>query len=305
MTHDAPAGLARRIAATVAAVALVAACTAGSATPDRLVPDRGLTARAGYGTTVNCANPPAVVAHRGGNEAFTENTLGAFQSANDLAAAKVWETDLRFDVNDVPVILHDDTVDRVSDETGAIADLVAAGSHRIKTLDGQQIPTLWEVLNQAETDGARVLLELKVMPANAAQWANLWNRIDITVGRPAITLASFDTATLAAVRSRSPGIRTALISQSGDLTSDQVLAQGQSIEKYDPSMTKDKFTRWTASGIEIFAWTVDDPTLFNREVGYPVAGIITDKPLAYRAWLDTQCPGVTVRTGITPPAKTK
>lgn len=301
MTHDAPEKIGRRAIAAALIVAVVG-CTAG-ASPVAAGARAPRSAAVGYGTQANCSNPPAVVAHRGGNEVFTENTLGAFQSAFDLAQAKVWETDVHFDANDIPVILHDDTVDRTSPETGDIADLVAVGAHRIPTDDGQVIPTLWELLNQAQTDGARVLIEPKVMPANTTQWNNFFNRIDITVGRPAVTIASFDAAVLDAVKSRSPGIRTALISQWGDLTSAQVLAQGQTIEKYDPSMTKDKFTRWTASGIEIFAWTIDDPVMFFREVGYPVAGIITDKPLAYRAWLDTQCPGVVVRTGITPPAR--
>lgn len=255
------------------------------------------------GTGPSCANPPAIVAHRGGNEIFTENTLGAFESAYTLAGAKVWETDLRFDSTDTPVILHDDTVDRTTPATGEIADLQASGSVRIPTDDGQRIPTEWEVLNQAQILGARVLLELKVMPANSAQWWNLWNRIDITVGRAAITLASFDVATLNAVRAQDASVRTALIQQTGYISAADVLAQGQTFEKYGPSYTKARFDEWHAAGIELAAWTPDDPVAdsWNRLVSYPVDLFITDKPLAYRAWLTTQCPGVVIRSGTTPP----
>lgn len=239
---------------------------------------------------ISCATPPAVVAHRGGNEMFTENTLLAFDSAYQLAGAAIWETDLQFDSKNVGVILHDPTVDRTTPMTGAIKDLQASGSVRIPTDDGQQIPTEWELLNLAQQRGARVLLELKVMPANATQWSNFWNRIDITVGRAAITVASFDTATLAAVRLRDPSVRTALVQQSGYISADDVLVQGESFEKYGPSYTIDRFTEWHAAGIELFAWTLDDPLDWPRLVNYPVDGIITDKPLAYAGWLRMFCP---------------
>lgn len=289
-----------RPAALAAALALaLTACTGGTpARPRGLINAAPAPAAVGAGPV--CNNPPAIVAHRGGNEMFTENTLGAFASAFNLAGAKVWETDVRFDVNNVPVILHDATVDRTTPEAGSIAELTAAGSARIPTDDGQQIPTEWEVLNQANVMGARVLLELKVMPANSAQWGNFINRIDITVGRPAITVASFDTATLAQVRSRYPDVRTALIQGSGYISAADVLAQGASFEKQGSSYTKARFDEWHAAGIELYAWTLDDPVAdsWARLVSYPVDGVITDKPLAYRGWLTTQCPGVVVRPGL-------
>jgi glycerophosphoryl diester phosphodiesterase len=241
---------------------------------------------------VSCATPPAVVAHRGGNELFTENTLLAFDSAATQAGALIWESDLRFDSKNIGVILHDDTVDRTTPATGAIAELQASGTVRIPTDDGQLVPTEWELLNLALQRGARVLLELKVMPANSAQWSNFFNRIDITVGRAAITVASFDTDVLDQVKSRSSGIRTALIQQSGYISAADVLAQGQSFEKYGPSYTKDRYTEWHAAGIELFAWTVDDPLDWPRLTNYPVDGMITDKPLAYAGWLRTFCPVV-------------
>lgn len=271
--------MSRRLFAAAAALVLAALSLAGSPAPAAAAPP-----------VISCVNPPVVVAHRGGNEMFTENTLLAFDSAFQLAGAAIWETDLQFDSKNVGVILHDPTVDRTTPQTGAIKDLQASGSVRIPTNDGQQIPTEWEVLNLAQQRSARVLLELKVMPANATQWSNFWNRIDITVGRAAITIASFDTATLAAVHSRDPSVRTALVQQSGYISAADVLAQGQSFEKYGPSYTIDRFTEWHAAGIELFAWTLDDPLDWPRLVNYPVDGIITDKPLAYAGWLRMVCP---------------
>jgi glycerophosphoryl diester phosphodiesterase len=272
--------MSRRLLAAAAVLLLAAVTIAAARLPSALAAPTVIT---------SCANPPATVAHRGGNEMFTENTLLAFDSAASQAGAMIWEADLRFDSKNVGVILHDETVDRTSPDTGVIADLQASGSVRIPTDDGQQIPTEWELLNLAQLTDARVLLELKVMPANATQWSNFWNRIDITVGRAAITVSSFDTAILAQIHERDPNVRTALIQQTGYISAADVLAQGRSFEKYGPSYTIDRFNEWHAAGIELFAWTLDNPLDWPRLVNYPVDGIITDKPLAYAAWLRIRC----------------
>jgi glycerophosphoryl diester phosphodiesterase len=91
-----------------------------------------------------------------------------FRSAGG-AGIMTWELDVHFDVNGTPVVLHDDTVDRVSPSTGPIAELDAS-EHGIPTDDGQYIPTLREVYELAQRYGAHVLSEIKVMPTEA-EWA--------------------------------------------------------------------------------------------------------------------------------------
>jgi glycerophosphoryl diester phosphodiesterase len=240
----------------------------------------------------SCANPPEVIAHRGGNELYTEETLDAFDTATRLAGAATWEADVRFDAADVPVMLHDATVDRTTPATGNISALVASGATRIATDDGQQIPTEWELLHQASLyPQVRVLLELKVLPANGLQWWRFFDRIDSTIGRGRVTVASFDTATISAVKAQDPTIKTALIQQTGYISAADVLAQGGEFEKYGPSYTIDRFNEWHAAGIRLDAWTLDDPVAdsWTRLVNYPVDGVITDKPIAFATWLAEVC----------------
>jgi glycerophosphoryl diester phosphodiesterase len=254
-----------------------------------------------------CSNLPEVIAHRGGNELYTENTVLAFDSATRITGLSTWETDLRFDVDDVPVILHDATVDRTSPATGAIADLHASGATRIPTDDGQVIPTEWELLHQAMTyPSVRVLLELKVMPANSLQWWRFFDRIDSTIGRARVTVASFDTTTIGAVKAQDPTIKTALIQQSGYISAADVLAQGGEFEKYGPSYTLSRFAEWHAAGIRLDAWTLDDPIAdsWTRLANYPVDGFITDKPIAVTAWFHEMCLASPPSTPSTTPPTT-
>ena len=99
----------------------------------------------------SCPALPAVVAHRGGRERSLENTLGSFGSAG-AAGILTWELEVHFDVSGLPVVLHDDTVDRVSPKSGPIADPDAA-DHAIPSGDGQWIPTLREVYDLAKEYG--------------------------------------------------------------------------------------------------------------------------------------------------------
>jgi len=68
---------------------------------------------------------PYVMAHRGNSVAAPENTLAAFRRAlND--GADILETDLHLTRDGVFVCIHDATLDRTTDGSGAVADLTLA-----------------------------------------------------------------------------------------------------------------------------------------------------------------------------------
>ncbi len=108
---------------------------------------------------------PYVMAHRGNNVLFPENTLLAFQQAID-EGADIIETDLHLTKDNVIVCIHDATVDRTTNGTGAVAELTLA---EIKSLSAsydrpehleQTVPTLEEFLTIIPQD-TLIALELK------------------------------------------------------------------------------------------------------------------------------------------------
>lgn len=102
------------------------------------------------------------VAHRGGVVSdFPENTLMAFRKAI-LAGAEVVEIDLRSTRDQEIVILHDTTVDRTTDATGAVADYNLADLKQLDAGLGERIPTYEEVLGWVANTSAQLLLDLKV-----------------------------------------------------------------------------------------------------------------------------------------------
>ena len=63
-----------------------------------------------------------VWAHRGNSCQFPENTLEAFESALSLGADGL-ELDVHFTSDEQIVVTHDESIERVSDGVGRVADV--------------------------------------------------------------------------------------------------------------------------------------------------------------------------------------
>lgn len=107
------------------------------------------------------------IAHRGYNSTAPENTLAAYREAAKHGFKYV-ECDVQFTKDEVPVLLHDDTVDRTSNGTGAISSLTLAqaraldfGSWKSSRYAGEKIPTLDEFLKLCRALGLHPYIELK------------------------------------------------------------------------------------------------------------------------------------------------
>ncbi|MCP1136201.1 glycerophosphodiester phosphodiesterase [Paenibacillus polysaccharolyticus] len=114
---------------------------------------------------------PLVGAHRGASQYYPENTMLAYQKAYDMGADYI-ELDVHLSKDEVPVIMHDATLERTSNGTGKLRDYTV---DQLKQLDvgrwfseeyaGERIPTLEEVLLWANGK-VGVNIELKQMGVN-------------------------------------------------------------------------------------------------------------------------------------------
>ena len=123
-----------------------------------------------------------VVVHRGLNQRAPENTYASAQRCVDLGLDYV-EVDVRTSRDGVLHILHDPTVDRTTDGSGALAGLTAddlarldAGSWFAPQFAGQRIPRLDEFLRWAK---GRIKVYLDVKQAHPAQLLDLLYATDM------------------------------------------------------------------------------------------------------------------------------
>jgi len=93
-----------------------------------------------------------VCAHRGANETHPENTIAAFKEAIRLGAHMI-EFDVRMTKDKKLVIMHDKTVDRTTNGSGAVSELTLkkiknldAGSWKSEKFAGEKVPTFKETL---------------------------------------------------------------------------------------------------------------------------------------------------------------
>ena len=95
---------------------------------------------------------PVLIAHRGYNTRYPENTLAAFEAALKSGAEMI-ELDITLSRDRNMVVIHDDTLDRTSNGEGAVSDCslrelkeLDAGSWFDIKFAGEKIPTLLQVL---------------------------------------------------------------------------------------------------------------------------------------------------------------
>jgi glycerophosphoryl diester phosphodiesterase len=105
---------------------------------------------------------PLVLGHRGARHAAPENTMKAFELALVEGADGV-ELDVRLDRDGRVIVLHDRTLERVSNgrEKRAAESLGAAELLRVDVGDGERTPLLADVLAWSRERRARVNVELK------------------------------------------------------------------------------------------------------------------------------------------------
>ena len=102
------------------------------------------------------------LAHRGLHDAAAgviENTASAFSAA--IAHNYAIECDVQLAADGSAVVFHDETLDRLTDASGLLADRTAAELKRIRIKDSRdRLPTLAEVL--AQVNGrVGLVIELK------------------------------------------------------------------------------------------------------------------------------------------------
>jgi glycerophosphoryl diester phosphodiesterase len=146
------------------------------------------------------------IAHRGFAGVYPENTLTAIRQASQ--EADLIELDVRRCRSGDPVVIHDETVDRVTDDTGAVADISLATLQSMDVLGtGEGVPSL-EATLRAVPPEVGLNLELKeegLMDAVAPLVADAENEVIVS---------SFSTDALEEAREVAPDIDRALLVES-------------------------------------------------------------------------------------------
>ncbi len=238
---------------------------------------------------------PLALAHRGGDGVGTENTLAAFQDAVDLGYTVI-ETDLQVTADGVPVLFHDEQLDRVTDARGGIADRTWAELSRVRVGGREPIPRLDDAVASFPT--VRWNIDVKT----DAGVGPLIDRLDAVDGlSDRVCVGSFDDQRLRAIR-RALGQRVCtsagprqvralrLGSYAGpasllvpiDADCVQIPEVHGSVRLVDARL----LAAAHRAGLPVHVWTVNDAADMRRLLDLGVDGLITDATRTLRDVLE-------------------
>lgn len=220
-------------------------------------------------------------AHRGASGAAPENTMAAFRGAEEAGADGI-ELDVQLSRDGVPVVIHDDTVDRTTDGGGAVGRLLLrelraldAGSWFGPSFAGEAVPTLEEVLDWA---GGRLRLNVEIKAAAAGSAVLELLR---AFPRARILLSSFDHALLVRLRQADPDLPLGFLLDSPFWRRAVQRAAACGAESLNPRhdhVSGSMVATCHRLGLLVYPWTVDEPGRLERLVRLGVDGAFTNVP---------------------------
>jgi glycerophosphoryl diester phosphodiesterase len=255
----------------------------GSSLPPQAAPDR-----------------PLRIAHRGASARAPENTLAAFREAVRLGANAI-ELDVHLSADGVPVVIHDDTVDRTTNGRGTVAAIAArdlrrldAGAWFSSRFRGERIPTLEEALEFAR-GRCGLNIEIKAPSARgrrARAAARSTGLVAPAVARAVtrarfddlLVVSSFSITALEQARAAMPRARLGLL-VSRSLRGMRAAHRRVRLFSVHPHVRLAAARRVRLArrlGLVVVFWTVNDVRQMRRLLALGSDGLMTDDPALFQ-----------------------
>jgi glycerophosphoryl diester phosphodiesterase len=217
------------------------------------------------------------IGHRGARGFEPENTVPAFQKAIELGADGV-EFDVHVCKSGELVVIHDFTVDRTTNGSGAILDLTLGELKELRINDSIQIPTVAEVL-MLFNKSHLINIELKgkhtaVLVCDCIERNVAENKFEYSN----FIVSSFQREELATVAKYNPKIPLGILTYGsiGEALEWAEAFSAKAIHPHFSLLTAENVALSRQKGFQIYTWTVNELEDIKRVKAFGVNGIITD-----------------------------
>ncbi|MFJ4631714.1 glycerophosphodiester phosphodiesterase [Streptomyces sp. NPDC088847] len=225
---------------------------------------------------------PIPFAHRGGAADGLENTVFQFRRAVELGYRYI-ETDVHATADGKLVAFHDETLDRVTDGVGRIADLFWSDVSHARVAGKEPVPLFEELLETFPE--VRWNVDIKAEPAlrpllDLLERTDSWNRVLVgSFSEKRVVRAqhlagprlatSFGTRGVLNLRLRSWG---APLPVRRSAVAAQVPEEQSGVPVVDRSFVRAAHAR----GVQVHVWTINEAERMHRLLDLGVDGIMTD-----------------------------
>ena len=229
-----------------------------------------------------------VIAHRGASGYAPENTMEAFLLAIEQGADGI-ELDVQLSRDGIPVVIHDETIDRVTDRTGYVKDYtlqelkeLAVLKDRFPQYSQSKIPTLKEVLEAVKPSGIQVNIELKTgiywYPDIEKKVAGI---VEETGMKEKIIYSSFNHYSVQRIKEIVPDAETAYL-YSDVILNVEDYARKTKVDGLHPAVyhvkMADFLKKYIKSGLNVRVWTVNEEADMKALTEAGVTAVITNYP---------------------------
>lgn len=222
---------------------------------------------------------PRIIAHRCGGTGAPENSLAGLALAARLGCRGV-EFDTMLSADGVPILMHDDTVDRTTNGHGPVAALTVAELRRLD-IGSEPVPLLAEALEYCARLGLWANIEIKAGAGGDDErlgrivgkfLAERWN------GRGVVS--SFSPVALAAARAQAPRFGHALLAST--LPADWLAKKEElgaiAVHVNAKYLTAENIAAVRRAGLTLACYTVNDRSRAEELFATGVDAIFTDRP---------------------------
>ena len=219
------------------------------------------------------------IGHRGAKGHKPENTLPSFQKALDLNVDGV-ELDVHVCKTGELIVIHDFTVDRTTNGSGAVSELSLSELKSLRINDEIEIPTLEEVLDLV---GKKCFINIELKGRHTAKpVSHLIEKyiLEKEYSYDDFIVSSFQREELEMMFTINPNIHLGILTQP---SVNQALEwastfSAKAIHPHFSLLTEENVKKAQEQGFKVYTWTVNETEDIERIKTYNVNGIITDFP---------------------------
>ncbi|WP_096187110.1 glycerophosphodiester phosphodiesterase [Evansella halocellulosilytica] len=228
-----------------------------------------------------------IFGHRGSSGRHPENTMDSFEAALQEGADGL-EIDVQLSEDDVPVVIHDETVDRTTNGTGWVKDFtfdelqkLDAGSWFSSTFSGAMIPSLEELFRWLVNTPLLLNIEIK---SGLVRYPNIEKIVLDLIEKydlnERVIISSFNHYSLAKVHKLNNEIETAILFMEGlyEPWNYAKTVGAQSLHCYYPVAAPELIRGAAQANMPIRPFTVNEASHLHALMSRGCDAVITDYP---------------------------
>lgn len=228
---------------------------------------------------------PRIIAHRGGGALAPENTLAGMRIAARMGCRGV-EFDVMLTADGVPILMHDETLERTTNGAGfvaaktaaEIARLDAGGKHH-RAFAVEPAPTFRAALQACAELGLWTNVEIKPTPGTEVETGRAVANLVARVSPDAVLLSSFSALALQQAMQSAPAVPRALLTETIPADWRELLAACGAVALHTATATvrQDILAPICNSGIAVACYTVNDRATADALFAAGASAVFSDR----------------------------